>query len=165
MKILEASLNDVSLIAPLFDAYRVFYQAKPDPQGAVSFLSERLIRGESIIFFAYQEGFAGRGQGGQGPVGRIAVGFTQLYPSFSSVSMQRLWILNDLYVDPAYRKSGVGSALMERAREFALQDGAKGLSLATQNENLTAQALYAKMGYAKDTEFFHFHLVFPRAPK
>ena len=149
VRILEASITDVPLIAPLFDAYRVFYQAASDLDGATAFLSARLSAGQSRIFLAVQEG----------PV-PVAAGFTQLYPSFSSVSMKRLWILNDLYVALAFRKAGVGAALMERARRFALEDGSKGLSLATQTGNATAQALYERQGYLKDTEFFHFHLVF-----
>jgi GNAT superfamily N-acetyltransferase len=146
----SATPSDAGLLAPLFDAYRVFYQAKSDPEGAARFLSDRLARGESRIFFA-------RGAESQNP---IILGFTQLYPSFSSVSMKRLWILNDLYVIPEQRKTGVGAALMERAKAFARADGSKGLSLATQTGNFGAQALYAKQGYRKDTEFFHYHLVF-----
>lgn len=141
-----ASSSHADLLAPLFDAYRVFYQAESDPEGAVRFLSDRLSRGESRIFFA---GISG-----------AVLGFTQLYPSFSSVSMKRLWILNDLYVVPEHRKTGVGAALMERAKTFALEDGSKGLSLATQTDNLGAQALYGRQGYVKDDEFFHYHLVF-----
>ncbi len=145
-----AVAEDATLIAPLFDAYRVFYQALSDPDAALRFVSDRLSRGESRIFFACLEG----------ETGPIAVGFTQLYPSFSSVSMKRLWILNDLYVAPEFRKAGVGAALMERARAFAKEDGAKGLSLSTQTRNLAAQGLYAKMGYRKETEFFQYHFVF-----
>jgi GNAT superfamily N-acetyltransferase len=145
-----ATPSDAGRLAPLFDAYRVFYQAKSDPEGAARFLADRLSRGESRIFFAC-------GLETQNP---LILGFTQLYPSFSSVSMKRLWILNDLYVVPERRKTGVGAALMERARIFAREDGSKGLSLATQTGNLGAQALYAKQGYRKDTEFFQYHLVF-----
>jgi GNAT superfamily N-acetyltransferase len=145
-----ATPADAGTLATLFDAYRVFYNAKTDPEGAVRFLSDRLSRGESRIFIA-------SGSESHTP---IILGFTQLYPSFSSVSMKRLWILNDLYVIPEQRKTGVGAALMEHARDFALEDGSKGLSLATQTGNLGAQALYAKQGYRKDTEFFHYHLVF-----
>lgn len=147
-----ATPADAGPLAPLFDAYRVFYQAKSDAEGAARFLSDRLSRGESRIFFASQAGSESRLP--------VVLGFTQLYPSFSSVSMKRLWILNDLYVIPEQRKTGVGAALMERAKAFAWEDGSKGLSLATQTGNLSAQALYEKQGYRKDTEFFHYHLVF-----
>lgn len=146
MEIRAATPTDLEALIPLFDAYRVFYQAQSDPEGARRFLGERLAKGESRVFLAWQNG--------------KAVGFTQLYPSFSSVSMQRLWILNDLFVAPEARKTGAGAALMERAAEFARADGAKGLSLATQTSNRTAQALYGRQGYVKDEEFFHYHKYF-----
>jgi GNAT superfamily N-acetyltransferase len=146
MEIRAATTADLDSLAPLFDAYRVFYQAQSDLEGARRFLGDRLGKGESRVFMAWD--------GGQ------AVGFTQLYPSFSSVSMKRLWILNDLFVAPRARASGVGEALMRMAEEFARADGAKGLSLATQSGNLKARSLYGRMGYKLDEEFFHFHRVF-----
>lgn len=164
--ILSASSADAGLLAPLFDAYRVFYQAKSDPEGAIRFLSDRLSRGESRVFFATLanthkvSSAALQDAPGSESIVPMVLGFTQLYPSFSSVSMKRLWILNDLYVVPAHRKAGVGAALMERAKAFALEDGSKGLSLATQIGNLDAQALYEKQGYRKDAEFLHYHLTF-----
>jgi GNAT superfamily N-acetyltransferase len=150
ISVAPATLADMESLAPMFDAYRRFYKAESDLQGAVHFLTERISRNESRIFIAYR--IAG--------TTRVAAGFTQLYPSFSSVSMKRLWILNDLFVKPESRKSGIGAALMAKARDFAKADGAKGLSLATQTENAAAQALYLKMGYVKDTQFHHFHHTF-----
>jgi ribosomal protein S18 acetylase RimI-like enzyme len=111
---------------------------------------ETRVGNESRIFIAYV----------QGPQSKVPAGFTQLYPSFSSVSMKRVWILNDLFVEPEFRKSGVASALMGKAEAFAREGSAKGLSLATQSTNESAQALYRKMGYKMDTQFFHFHLFF-----
>lgn len=143
MQIEQATTAHLDLIAPLFDAYRQFYQQAPDLEGARHFAGERLTNNDSAIFIALE---AGKG-----------VGFTQLYPSFSSVSMQRLWILNDLFVTPPSRGSGVATALLERARLFALQTGAKGLTLATAPTNTKAQRLYERLGYARD-EFFHYEL-------
>lgn len=150
MEIISASPADIELLAPLFDAYRVFYEAPSDLEGARRFLTGRLSLGQSRLFYVREDG----------PQGPKAIGFTQLYPSFSSVSMKRMWILNDLYVAPAARMSGVGAALMAHAEAFARADGAKGLSLATQIGNTTAQALYAKMGYFRDEQFLHYHRYF-----
>lgn len=150
ISVTAAEMSDLDPLAHMFDAYRQFYQAQPDLPGATRFLSERITRNQSRIFIAFR-----KEAGIKAPAG-----FTQLYPSFSSVSMKRLWILNDLFVKPEFRRAGVGAALMEAARAFAMEDGAKGLTLATQNHNVNAQALYAKMGYAKDTQFNHFHLYF-----
>jgi GNAT superfamily N-acetyltransferase len=141
-----ADAADLEALVPLFDAYRVFYQCPSDPDSALRFLEARLAAGDSRIFLAFREG--------------RAVGFTQLYPSFSSLSMRRLWILNDLYVAPEARRNGTGRALMDAAADFARADGAKGLALSTQIGNQVAQVLYAKLGYRRDEEFFHYFLAF-----
>jgi ribosomal protein S18 acetylase RimI-like enzyme len=144
IKIVRAGREHVDLLAPLFDLYRQFYRQPPDLAGAREFLRERLERAESVIFLALE--------------GDRAAGFTQLYPSFSSVSMRRLWILNDLYVTAETRQRGAGCALLERAREFAVETDAKGLELATASDNTPAQRLYEKTGWQKDLEFLHYFL-------
>lgn len=136
--------GDLPLLVPLFDAYRQFYRQPPDPARAERFLRERLERSESVIFLALEEG--------------EAAGFVQLYPSFWSVAACRSWILNDLYVAPGFRGSGVGRALLERARAHAEGTGAGGMSLATQRDNRTAQRLYEALGWLRDEEFFHYEL-------
>ena len=142
----RAELDDLDALAPLFDAYRRFYGQTANLAGARAFLADRLKRGESVIFLAVVDG--------------AIVGFTQLYPSFSSVSMKRLWVLNDLFVTPDARKSGAGRALLERAERWAAETGAKGLTLSTQITNLTAQRLYEACGWTKDDEFVHYHRFF-----
>jgi ribosomal protein S18 acetylase RimI-like enzyme len=145
MQIIRAGAEHVELIAPLFDLYRQFYKYKSDLEGALRFLAERLKNGESVAFLALDEN------------GR-ALGFTQLYPSFSSTTMQRLWILNDLYVIPECRKGGVASALMEQARQLGIETGAAELMLETAVDNFTAQRLYEKLGWQRDKEFYTYHL-------
>ena len=142
--IIRATIEHLDLIAPLFDGYRQFYKQPSNVDGARMFIKDRLIRHESVIFLAFLD--------------EAAVGFTQLYPSFSSSSMQRLWILNDLFVAPNGRRSGVGEALLERARQFAVEDGAKGLMLETAVTNTTAQKLYERLGWVRDTEFYVYNL-------
>ena len=142
----RAGLDDLDALVPLFDAYRRFYGQASDVAGARAFLADRFKRGESVIFLAVVDG--------------AIVGFTQLYPSFSSVSMKRLWILNDLFVTPDARKSGAGRALLERAERWAAETGAKGLTLSTQITNLGAQRLYEACGWTKDDEFLHYHRFF-----
>lgn len=145
MEIRRATPEDVPLVAPLFDAYRVFYEQEPDPELAHDFLRERLERAESVVFLAL-DGEAGR-----------ATGFTQLYPLFSSVAAQRTWLLNDLFVAPEARGRGVGGALLEAARRFAAETGAGGLELATAPDNVTAQRLYEATGWKRDA-FLHYSL-------
>lgn len=145
MKVVRASTEHVELIAPLFDLYRQFYKYTPDLDGARRFIAERLKNGESVIFLAFDE------------TGK-ALGFTQLYPTFSSTTMQPLWILNDLYVRSDCRKSGVASALMDRARQLGIESGAVELMLETAVDNFTAQRLYEKLGWQRDIEFYTYHL-------
>lgn len=146
-EIIHATSDHLDQIAPLFDAYRVFYRQPSDPDRARAFIAERLENQDSIIFLALST-----------EPEPAALGFTQLYPLFSSVSMQSLWLLNDLYVAESARKTGVGGGLMLRARAHAESTGAKGLELATQKENRTAQSLYEAMGYVRDEAFYRYAL-------
>jgi GNAT superfamily N-acetyltransferase len=142
----QAGPGDVDLVAPLFDAYRQFYQQPSDPALARAFLAERLARGESVVFLAERDG--------------RAVGFVQLYPLFSSTAgrPRRLWLLNDLFVAPEARGGGVGRALMDRARRLAEETGAVGLELATARTNTGAQRLYESLGYRLDEQFLRYEL-------
>jgi GNAT superfamily N-acetyltransferase len=142
----RAELDDLDVLVPLFDGYRRFYEQPSDLAGARAYLAERIKRSESVIFLAVRDG--------------TIVGFTQLYPSFSSVSMQRLWVLNDLFVAAEGRSSGAGRALLDRAERWAAETGAKGLTLSTQITNLAAQRLYEACGWSKDDEFVHYHRFF-----
>jgi ribosomal protein S18 acetylase RimI-like enzyme len=142
----RASLDDLDALATLFNAYRVFYRQRSDPEAARAFLRERLQRGESVVFIARDGGH------------RDALGFTQLYPMFSSVSASRIWVLNDLFVAPAARKRGVARALMDRAREFATETGALRLILETTEDNRAAQALYESLGYVRESGERHYSL-------
>ena len=115
-----AHLNDV---ANLFNDYRIFYEQPSDINGAKSFIKDRLNNKDSIIFVASTS---------EKKYGDKSVGFTQLYPIFSSVSMKRQYVLNDLFVTPDCRRDGVGKALIQHAQDFAINEqDCKGLALAT----------------------------------
>ena len=142
MRITIVTLDQLDIIVPIFDGYRRFYKQVSDLHAAHAFLKERLQNRDSIIFLAIDHN-------------EKALGFTQLYPSFSSVSMQRTYILNDLFVTPEARKQGVGEALMEHAKQFAIKAGSKGLTLETDIDN-PAQKLYQKLGWKKDDHVNHY---------
>ena len=144
MQVREATIADLELIVPLFDAYRRFYRQPVDLPSARSFLRARLDRKDSVIFLALDQS--------------SAVGFTQLYPSFSSVSMARIFILNDLFVSPEARGKGVGSALLAAAADFGRQAGARRLALTTETTNTVAQSVYERMGWIRDTSFYTYEL-------
>lgn len=142
----QAGPADVDLVAPLFDAYRQFYEQPSDLPLARAFIAERLARAESVIFLAERGG--------------RAVGFVQLYPVFSSTTARprRLWLLNDLYVAPEARQGGAGRALMARARRLAEETDASGLELVTARTNTIGQRLYESEGYRRDDAFLRYEL-------
>ena len=141
----RAASSDVDAVAALFDSYRVFYGRMSDLNAARSFLTERFRRGESVVFMAHS--------------GQTPVGFTQLYPSFSSVSIARIYILNDLYIDPGYRRRGIGALLLSAAVRFAKAEGAVRLTLTTAHDNLAAQRLYEAAGWVRDEHYFTYNFV------
>lgn len=144
MEIHRASLDDLPHLVPLYDGYRQFYRQPSDPGLAERFLRDRLARGDSVIFLAKDDS--------------EPLGFTQLYPIFSSISAAPAWVLNDLFVAPVARKGGVGRALLERACAHGLETGARWLSLSTAETNVTAQRLYETLGWVRDTEYYHYQL-------
>lgn len=147
--IARATLDDVADLAPLLDAYRRFYRQPSDVPASRAFLFDRLSNAESVIFVARMP------QDNGPPPGR-AVGFVQLYPTFTSVGLGRRWILNDLYVDESARRLGVGRALMERAMQHARETNVAGMMLLTETTNNAAQTLYESLGWTRDTVYHRY---------
>jgi GNAT superfamily N-acetyltransferase len=143
IKTRQAVLADIDALAQLFDAYRQFYGKTSDTDAAKAFLLERFNHGESILFLAFEND--------------KPIGFTQLYPSFSSVSMARVYVLNDLYVDSQARGKGVGKKLLTAATEYAKSFGAVRVTLSTDVANKTAQSVYESAGWKRDSEYFVYH--------
>lgn len=145
VKIRQALLEDLDSVAPLFDAYRCFYEQASDPDLARDFLRERLALRESVIFLAER-----RSRKRPEPLGLM-----QLYPGFSSVAARRLWILNDLFVVSSARGQGIGRALLEASRRYARRTGACRVTLSTASDNVVAQALYEAFGFRRDPDFHY----------
>src|SRR5260370_31132906 len=141
----QATIFDLDLLTPLFDAYRQFYGKPSDPSLARRFLLERFEHNQSVVFLAMRQDSS-------------AVGFTQLFPSFSSASAARILILNDLFVQPEYRRKRVGSLLLAAAAGFGRAAGAVRLTLSTEVTNEAAQALYENQGWTRRTEFYVYNL-------
>jgi GNAT superfamily N-acetyltransferase len=144
MTIRQATIDDLVVVAGLFDRYRQFYGQVSDLAAAQDFLFDRFTNNQSIVLLAEDSG--GNGQG-----------FTQLYPSYSSVSMARVFILNDLYVVEQARRNGLASLLLEGAAQYAKACGAIRLTLSTAHDNGSAQALYVRDGWELDKQFSVFH--------
>ena len=144
IEVRQATIADLDIVVPLFDQYRRFYRQPGDPERAHRFLRESLECKQSVILLAYEN--------------VAAVGFTQLYPSFSSGAMAPIFILNDLCVAPESRGRGAGSALLHTAAEYGRRAGALRLVLSTEVANATAQSLYEKLGWKRDIVFCAYHL-------
>jgi GNAT superfamily N-acetyltransferase len=144
-QIRQATILDLDTLAPLFDGYRQFYGQPADLARAHDFLAERFRHHESLILLARDEHGGG-------------LGFTQLYPLFSSVRTVRTWLLNDLFVVAAARRQGVAKALLVAAADHARSLGAASLSLSTALGNTPAQALYESLGWQRDQGFCEYGL-------
>lgn len=145
----RAGLDDAQEIGELFNQYRMFYNQISDTERAVKFIQERLSKDQSVIWMAESDTEMEPGSG-------TIAGFVQLYPSFSSVSMGSIWVLNDLFVHKDHRKQGIARKLMQAAQTFASETGAIRITLSTAINNTQAQALYESEGYAKDDHFLYY---------
>ncbi|MCU0074354.1 GNAT family N-acetyltransferase [Pseudomonas koreensis] len=145
LQALRATTIHLDAVAKLFDAYRGFYGQPSNLEQSRAFIVERMAGNESAIFLVEDESDE-------------ALGFVQLYPTFSSIDAHRTWLLSDLFTTPPARGRGVGRLLMNTARDFAVKTGAKGLVLETATDNFTAQALYESLGWARDTGYYTYLL-------
>jgi GNAT superfamily N-acetyltransferase len=141
-----ASLADLDALVPLLDAYRQFYEQPPNLALARAYLGERMARGECVVYLAHAA---------DGSV----VGFTLLYPTFTSVGAGRIYILNDLFVTPAARGTRASVALLEAAKAHARAAGALRLSLRTAHDNTRAQSVYERNGWRRDQKFRQYDFV------
>jgi len=141
----KATILDLEEISKLFNQYRVFYNQKSDIKIAKNFICDRIKNSQSIIFYAINN----KGE---------YLGFSQLYPVFSSVNVTKSLILNDLYVYCDFRKLGIANKLMNKVREYAIENNYSSISLETGKENTKAQSLYEKLGYERENNYYFYYL-------
>ena len=147
MRIIKATLEHLDLLAPLFVKYREFYGELPFPDSSREFLEKRLSRDESVIYLAL-------------PVDDDSklLGFCQLYPSYSSLSLKRVWILNDIYVAEDARRQLVADHLMRTAKKMAKDTQAVRMRVSTSSNNEVAHKVYESIGFREDTQFKNYVL-------
>ena len=145
VSIVRANLDQLDILTPLFDGYRVFYKQPSDLSAAREYLKSRIEANDCVIFVAIDGASDG-------------LGFVLLYQTCDSVDLETYWILHDLFVDPDCRQCGTGTALMNTAAEFGRSVGTSRLDLGTGVKNTTAQGLYESLGWKRDMEFFSYSL-------
>ncbi|WP_245699772.1 GNAT family N-acetyltransferase [Paenibacillus glacialis] len=143
---IQATIEDMEEVILLFDQYRIFYGQDSDTINARIFISDRFDNNDSVILLARDttEG--------------APIGFVQMYPSFSSISMRKIWILNDLFVIEKYRRQGVAQSLLDAATNVARITKAKGIELSTASDNVNAQRLYERNGFRRDEVYYYYSL-------
>ncbi|MBM7648827.1 ribosomal protein S18 acetylase RimI-like enzyme [Bacillus ectoiniformans] len=142
MEIRHLTHEELSDASFLLNEYRIFYKQPSDLEAAAQFLKERLDHKDSIVYIAV--------------IGEEAVGFVQLYPTFSTVALKPAYILNDLYVLPSAREKGVAQALINQCYDYCEQNNARYITLETAVTNKNAQKLYEKMGMRTDDDVYHY---------
>ena len=140
-----ATVADVPTLTSLVEQYRAFYKQDANPN-TESYLTERIKNNESIVFVADDHG--------------TLVGFTQCYPTFSTVSLSEIWLLNDLFVVPEHRGKHIADQLMNTAEAHAKESGATRIWLRTAHTNSPAQALYEGRGWLQDEVYRRYDLIF-----
>jgi len=139
----QAVFADLGNLAELFDQYRVFQGKQSDLPAARAFLQARFDHGESVVFMAHEDS--------------VPLGFAQLYPSYSSTALARVFILNDLFIHEKGRRKGVASQLLAAVEGYAWAHGAARVTLNVARDNPSAQELYEARGWSKDDQFFMYH--------
>ena len=138
-----AQKEDLDVLLPLVQAYRVFYKQEPDLERERSFIERHLQNGTSVIYLAEVSG--------------TPAGFMQLFKTYSTVHLANAWILEDLFVAPEFRRRGVADALLAKAQQHALEDGASGMFLETGYDNEDAQRVYERAGWTREGRFYKYN--------
>lgn len=141
----RAGLQELGELTPIVECYRSFSNKTPSDR-TEQYLRDRIVNDEVIVFIARQDG--------------SPVGFTLIYPTFSTTALAPIWHLCDLFVTEQARGRGVAGALMEEAERAAREAGAARIWLRARHDNAPAQALYKGRGWAQNDVFRRYDLIF-----
>ena len=139
----NADENDLEILSCLLHKYRIFHGGKGQVEDARRFLLERIRNNQSYLFLAVDSE-------------ERALGYAQVYPSYSSVSLVQVFILNDMFVESNSRGLGVGSALLVAVENYAKKCGVSKLRLSTTVDNHSAQRVYEKNGWKRSDEYYFY---------
>jgi len=138
--------TDLDELLPLVRAYCDFYAVAPADDRLLA-----LCRG--LVGDPEREGVQLLARDGEGR----AIGFATVFWTWSTLSAARIGIMNDLYVTPDARGTGVAEALIRECREHCRDRDARWLSWQTAKDNVRAQRLYERVG-AKREEWVDYSL-------
>jgi ribosomal protein S18 acetylase RimI-like enzyme len=127
--------EDLPDVLPLMAAYLAFYETSAEAR-----VLEDLCR--ALLADPRREGvqLLARGPGGS------PAGFATVYWSWSTTRPGRMGVMNDLWVEPAARGTGLADALIAACAEEARAHGARTLTWMTAPDNRRAQAVYDRSG-------------------
>jgi GNAT superfamily N-acetyltransferase len=131
--------EDLEELLPLMRAYCDFYETAPSDEGLLD-LARALPADaelEGVQLIARDE----RG---------AAVGFATVFWSWDTTEGARIGIMNDLFVAPQARGSGVADKLVEACVERCKRRGAARLEWQTGPDNARAQAVYDRLGGVRE---------------
>ena len=144
LKIIRANKNHIEGVSVLFDLYRQFYKYQKDLNNSKNYIYKRIVNNESIIFICTKN--------------EKIIAFVQLYETFDSLNLNKKLVLYDLYVLEKYRKLGIGRKLMNKSKDFALNNNFSRIELSTSVNNYNAQKLYESLDYIRDKEYYDYGL-------
>lgn len=146
MQIVKSTEAHLDQLVDVFEEYREFCGFERSKNETKDFLKKLIRNEESIIFVAVDSETDS------------IMGFVNLFPSYSSLALQRLWILNDLGVSSNFRGRGVSKALIHMVQEFAKETNAIRIELKTGLTNTTAQSLYRRMNFTVDSDNVYYRV-------
>ena len=143
----KATLQDLDQLTNLFDQYVVFYKNPSNLKKHRAYLKERMENNEAIVFLAFDDENKEK-----------AIGFALIYVTFSSLALNKILILNDLFVDSSARKNGIGEKLIQQTIALAKELNSNTIRLRTAKNNIIAQGLYHKMGFVREEGLYSYDL-------
>ena len=139
MTIERVTKTDLGELLPLMRAYCDFYEVAPSED-------ELLVIARALIADPEHEGVQLLARADDGR----AVGFATIYWSWATTSAERIGVMNDLFVAPEARGTGVAEALIETCRAECVAHGAGKLTWQTAPDNVAAMKVYDRVGATRE---------------
>lgn len=143
IEVRPADVADLEALLPLVRGYRESYKRVHDGIRERITLEANLRERRCAVFIAWER--------------ERAAGFVQLFKYVSTVRLSPTVILEDLFVDPDLRGRGVAPLLLEHSLVYAESLGASELYLETAVDNFTAQRVYERCDWTRETKFFKYN--------